>query len=227
MNTKAIYRGAAAEAAEARRNDVEPIAAWGQVVRDFRRLHAIKQTALAEMLGVDQATISRWERGQQTPESRARLELRALVHDLQASESRLKSMVKNAATQSLLAKRDGIILVGSASYCAAHRVPQDEIVGRSHAPMFNEEAVRLNNIVNERGFFDGDLASVTLVARCNTLSRHRLNVPVRVVWTPVRIGDGEIVRRTVRTELADDDYEDAIARNGGPFRIVTIDDLAA
>jgi transcriptional regulator with XRE-family HTH domain len=39
----------------------------GRALRRFRRLHAIKQTHLAEMLGVSQGSVSRWEAARISP----------------------------------------------------------------------------------------------------------------------------------------------------------------
>ena len=36
-------------------------------LRDLRRAHGLKQTELAKMLGVNQATLSRWESGASMP----------------------------------------------------------------------------------------------------------------------------------------------------------------
>ena len=41
--------------------------AFGKRLKRLRRSVGLKQTALADMLEVDQTTISRWENGTQTP----------------------------------------------------------------------------------------------------------------------------------------------------------------
>ncbi|MEL7029125.1 MAG: helix-turn-helix domain-containing protein [Pseudomonadota bacterium] len=40
---------------------------WSVLVKDFRRLNGLKQEAAAELLGVRQATLSRWESGIAAP----------------------------------------------------------------------------------------------------------------------------------------------------------------
>ncbi len=40
---------------------------WGEIVRTLRRLHGAKQDAFSQLIGVNQATISRWESGGQMP----------------------------------------------------------------------------------------------------------------------------------------------------------------
>lgn len=41
----------------------------GRALRRFRRLNAIKQGHFAELLGVSQASVSRWESGTHEPET--------------------------------------------------------------------------------------------------------------------------------------------------------------
>ncbi len=40
---------------------------WGEIVRTLRRSHGGKQDAFSHLIGVNQATISRWESGSQMP----------------------------------------------------------------------------------------------------------------------------------------------------------------
>lgn len=52
---------------------------WRTQLRLLRRYHGLKQAVLAEMLNVDQGTISRWERGVSEPDLSRRKRLRDLM----------------------------------------------------------------------------------------------------------------------------------------------------
>jgi hypothetical protein len=111
----------------------------------------------------------------------------------------------------------------SAGYAAAHGLPQDQMPGRSNRGKFGP----LETVVEEaarRGFYRGDVASVTLLVRAPSLSGHRPPVPSRVVWSPVRVGS-EYWLRGDRADVSEAEFDEALARNGGPFRFVMLDEL--
>ncbi|WP_041633413.1 helix-turn-helix domain-containing protein [Magnetospirillum gryphiswaldense] len=52
---------------------------WKTQLRLLRRYHGLKQAVIAEMLNVDQGTVSRWERGVSEPDLSRRRRLRDLM----------------------------------------------------------------------------------------------------------------------------------------------------
>lgn len=205
------------------RGDAE---AWGAQLRRFRRLRAIKQNALAEQLGVDQATVSRWESGRQIPDLGMQRRLRALMRGAgPRDEVLLKHWIDTALGYTTLTDAQRTILAASPSFCVLHEVAPSEIVGMSAVPSFTEEMERLWWIAVENGFFDGEIASVTVVSRFNTLSGGRTYLGAISVWTPVNLRAGEVLCRADRISLSDEEFERAREENGGPIRIVTMGDL--
>lgn len=77
---------------------VAPDAEFGQRLRLWRRQSDIKQSRLGDILGVTQATVSRWEKGVQRP---ARLQL-DLIHQMMARKRnfRLDQAIKRLVTHS-------------------------------------------------------------------------------------------------------------------------------
>jgi transcriptional regulator with XRE-family HTH domain len=199
---------------------------WGQQIRAFRRQRLIKQSVLAEMAGVDQATISRWERGLQLPDVQMQRRLRDLLRKATPDEAILKHLTRMSLGEVMLSNHEQTILASSAPYAQTHRVTADHIVGMSWRGKQNGEGEGLIRRAIQCGFFRGDVASVSVVMLSKSLSGHRRNVPTKVLWGALPLSDGTIVRQVQRRTLTDDEFVHCREQNGGPFRIVTMDDLA-
>lgn len=201
---------------------------WGPQIRRFRRLRAIKQNALAEQLGVDQATVSRWESGRQVPDLGMQRRLRALMRGAEPrDEVLLKHWIDTALGYTMLTDAERVILAASPSFCVLHEMAPTEVIGMSAVPIFTEELERLWWLAVEHGFFDGEIASVTVVSRFNTLSGHRHFLGAISVWTPVHLTTGEVLCRADRISLTDEEFTRAREQNGGPIRVVKMGDLSA
>jgi transcriptional regulator with XRE-family HTH domain len=198
---------------------------WPAQIRRYRRLQALKQATLAEAVGVDQSTISRWESGGVVPDSKTQQRLLNLMRCGSADERLLRHAISVAPNECGLSTRERTILAASSSYCAAHGVSPREIVGKSARPMDTAEAERLRHLVCEEGFFRGEIASVTVIARTHSLSGHHRNRPTKAIWIPVRLKDGDILLRVERLTLPEDRLDEELRRNGGQMRIVRMDDL--
>lgn len=199
---------------------------WGPQIRRFRRLRAIKQNALAEQLGVDQATVSRWESGRQVPDLGMQRRLRALMRGAEPrDEVLLKHWIDTALGYTMLTDAERTIVAASPSFCVLHEVAASEVVGMSAVPIFTDELERLWWFAVEHGFFDAEIASVTVVSRFNTLSDKRSHVGAISVWTPVHLTTGEVLCRSDRISLSDEEFARARDQNGGPIRIVKMGDL--
>lgn len=79
--------------------DDDAPAIGGPALRAFRQARRMKQAHLAELLGVDQATVSRWERGGASPGEAARRGLRTLLaaDPRTASDAVLRRLVETSA----------------------------------------------------------------------------------------------------------------------------------
>lgn len=199
---------------------------WGAQLRRFRRLRALKQTALAEIVGVDQATVSRWESGRQNPDLRMQQRLRDLMRRIEPREEvLLKHWIDASVGYTVLCDEHRIIRAASSSYCDIHGVSPAEVLGRSSLPVFTADLERALWLAVEQGFFEGEVASVTVVSRWNMLSGRRRGVGGIAVWTPVPLADGQIWRRIDRLALSDEQYETARQQNPDPTRVVMMADL--
>lgn len=199
---------------------------WGAQLRRFRRSRALKQSALAEMIGVDQATVSRWETGRQSPDLGMQRRLRGLMRRMEPrEEALLKHWINASVGYTVLCDQDRIVRAASPSYCKIHGVSAAAVLGASTVPVFTAELERALWQTVDEGFFEGDVASVTVVSRVNALSGRDRGVAGISVWTPVPLSDGQILRRVDRIALSDEQFETARQQNGGPVKIVRMDDL--
>jgi transcriptional regulator with XRE-family HTH domain len=200
---------------------------WAAQLRRFRRLRAIKQVALAEMLGVDQATISRWESGRQIPDLGIQRRLRALMQGAGSrDEVLIGHWVGAAVGNSLLVDAAKAMRAASLEFRRLHGLRGADLRGHSAAPIFGEELEALWWQTVERGFFEGEIASITIVSRFHLLSGERRDLPGQALWTPIHLSSGEVLLRIDSRVLGEEDFVPARERNGGPIRIVAVDDLA-
>jgi len=199
--------------------------AWALQLVRFRRVHGLKQAVLAEMLGVDQATISRWETGRMIPDRAMQRRFQNLVRRRPSEASLVTHRTVGAIGEIAVTNRSRIFIAASPAYCASHGVPPDKIVGRTTTPQHTVESERVYQAAVERGFFRGDIASATVLAHANSLSGHVKNRCTKAVWSAVRLDSGQIVLRTERVSLSDAAYLAAWEDNGGHSRFVMMDDL--
>lgn len=199
---------------------------WGAQLRRFRRLRALKQSALAEMVGVDQATVSRWESGRQSPDLGTQQRLRDLMRRIEPhQEVLLKHWIDTSVGYTVLCDENRIIRAASPSYCSIHGVSPSDVLGRSSLPVFTAELERALWQAMDQGFFEGEVASVRVVGRWNTHSGRQRGVGGIAVWTPVPLADGQIWRRIDRIALSEEQFETARRQQNDPARIVTMADL--
>jgi PAS domain S-box-containing protein len=199
---------------------------WAGQLRRFRRRRALTQMAFAELMGVDQTTVSRWESGRQVPELGMQRRLRDLVRRVEPrDEVLLKHWIDTSVGYTVLCDEDRIIRAASPSFCDIHGVSPNEVVGMSSRPVFTAELEQMLWTAIDHGFFEGEVASVTVVCRFHALSGRRRDIGGIVAWAPIPLTDGQILRRIDRIALSDEQFETARAENGGPIRLVTMADL--
>jgi transcriptional regulator with XRE-family HTH domain len=94
---------------------------WGPLVRRFRVLHGLTQERIAEMFGVSQRTVSRWERSENKPSPQCRRRLR----DLTPQEPSGHATLQEDHVAFAIAER-AVALLGSLSPESIERLPAAE-----------------------------------------------------------------------------------------------------
>lgn len=153
----------------------------------------LSQAELARRVGVDQATVSRWERGLQAPDLRARIQLSELMYRLDVSRGMRSEialvehspfpMAIVAGDWSVVALSDSILLRTGEEF------RREEILERKKDTTADMEQAIAS--LRGQGFFEGKVAAARIVARGFMLWRDLQ--PFEAVCTPVTV-DGEICR---------------------------------
>jgi transcriptional regulator with XRE-family HTH domain len=169
-------------------------------------VNGLTQAAMAELLGVEQATVSRWERGVHQPELSIQRRLRDLMrgqgnasdqiifHRVYCSLAAMK--IANCSAQNLAASREAGRLHGVAS----------EILSRcNYRPFFTEMVEHQWNDAIQKGFFAGEVASIRVYNPWRPVNGQPVRYCVSY-WTPARLSDGEILLLSEFMEVQETEF---------------------
>ncbi|OSQ39891.1 hypothetical protein TMES_06090 [Thalassospira mesophila] len=167
-------------------------------MRQWRRMAEIKQQRLADILGVTQATVSRWEKGMQQP---APLQYQ-LLHEMMTRNRniRLDHAVKRLVVQS----RQRVHLIEDRSHrllCSSHPRQHEwqradhDLLGQSLWRFATPEIAAAEKSLHHMGWHD-DMADHVLFANST-----RDGAPMRIIdryilWERFFLADGRAVRLT-------------------------------
>ena len=109
-----------------------PLPYFGQRLRRLRRTRGLKQLALAQILGVDQTTISRWEVGAQTPDAALQAAALETLGATRTDDGALRRLVEtSAACVHLVEEASHICLAYSNARAQDWQVSQHALLGVS------------------------------------------------------------------------------------------------
>lgn len=145
---------------------------WHEKLRAFRAARGLTQVALAEMLGVDQATVSRWERGTVAPDFSAQRRLRDLILGEQAGVARqLVRLIRGARSPMAAWDENFVRLAASPPIIQALALPLNQIEGVDVRPHFTEDHEAVYAAADKHGgFFSGEFAVAESFVRLKTHS---------------------------------------------------------
>jgi transcriptional regulator with XRE-family HTH domain len=196
---------------------------WGQVIIRYRHLNGLTQAAFGELVGVEQATVSRWERGNQRPDLSVQKRLRGLLgrgHGV--SDSTIIHRVRTALSAVKLADKNGRNLAASKRAAQLHGVTLEFLEQLEYRNFFTDVLDEQWKTAREIGFFEGNIASIhtfnTWVPACGGSVRY-----CEGIWTPIFLSDGEVVLASEFTEIDALRYDDMPPASR--FSIVTVDEL--
>lgn len=168
----------------------------GLALRQMRLLRGIKQMHFAQLMGVNQATVSRWERGQLalSPVQQAMAHRLLAAACDSAQDAALKRLVESSTRKvHLVCDRTHRLLAASPSRQAEWRADASEFMGRSLIGFASREILEAEATLEELGWHAGELSSLEVATGANT-DRIVPILPGRVLWERIALSDGRAGR---------------------------------
>lgn len=185
-------------------------------LRRVRMAAGLTQSELAEMLDVDQATISRWERGAQMPDTPTQARLRELLFRGRAiSDARLLHMVRSASSRMCLIDSDGKYVAMSEATREFLGSGQESIL-ETRSPTIREHW----KAANDAGFFRGELASIHGVG--SVVNSEGIQTYVAWGWHPATLADDTVLMLAEVRDIDQASYERMQAQG---LRITPLEDI--
>jgi len=170
----------------------------GTALRRFRRLNGIKQGHVAELLGVSQGSVSRWESGSHEPDASHAARIVEFIaansnNDADAALHRL--VATSTLAVHLVCDATHRLLAASSSRLASWRASPGDFLGQSLWRFASPEIVAAEQGLADRGWFERPCQRL----RFSTGSNGSDELPVkpsRMQWETIPLADGRIGRIT-------------------------------
>ncbi len=165
-------------------------------LRHLRRLAGMKQSHLADLMGVTQSTVSRWESGSLslTVEQARALQAIFAARPDPAQDAALKRLVETSMSPvHLICDRTHRLLAASPARAADWRASIDDYLGRSLLVYASDEILAAEARLKDMGWYDGELGSLAF----DTGANDDPDIPIRpgpMLWERVRLSDGSAGR---------------------------------
>lgn len=174
---------------------IEP--SLGPALRRWRLLHRVKQSHAAELFGVTQSTVSRWEAGIQRLEPAERAKVaRVLAARLDTAADRMVGMLVNESPRAvhLICDLTHRLLACSSSREREFGVPLPQLLGKSLLRYATPEIVAQEERLDDIGWREA-IAPPSLVLHSGANASRE--VPIRpglCRWTRITLSDGTAAR---------------------------------
>ena len=169
---------------------------FGRAMRRWRRLRGVKQSHAAELFGVTQATLSRWERGHhRIPEAATRQLSRLLAAPLDsAGDAGLRRLVESSALPvHLICDLTHRLLAVSPPRLAAWKADEAQLHGTSLWCFASEEIRRAESQLGGIGWYDDGATELRFWTGANGDPVVPIN-PGILLWERLQLNDGTLAR---------------------------------
>jgi len=166
----------------------------GRNLRRMRRLRGMKQSHVADLLGVAQATVSRWEAGGQAPSPEAHAALRRLLAPRPAADAALKRLVEAASLPlHLVCDATHALLAASPARQARWRKSAADLAGRSLWPFASAEIQAMEARREALGWFGPEPVALAFWTEANRDAVVPI-APGLTLWERIPLADGGMAR---------------------------------
>lgn len=160
----------------------------------MRRAASWKQSALAEALGVNQTTVSRWERGQQTPSAAMQTRVWRVLNAPRASDAALRRLIEtSAAPVHLVEESSHICLAYSQARARDWDVSAHALLGRSLWPYATDEIRQAEAKLTEAGWWSLHMPAERVFQTSARQDVIRISAGM-IRWERLYLSDGTPVR---------------------------------
>lgn len=172
-------------------DNIAYLPSFGQRLKRLRRVKALKQEAVAALAGVNQATVSRWERGSITPSEQT---IQALWHALALAPSQdaaLQRLVQHCTLPThLITDIDHRLLVASPSRQRIWGIPETELLHTSLWRFATEDIAQAELQLGRNGWWEQE-APEPVVVQVRTAQTVGLQIRrSTMVWERVWLANG-------------------------------------
>jgi transcriptional regulator with XRE-family HTH domain len=164
----------------------------GRSLRRLRVLRGIKQSHLAELMDVNQATVSRWERGDLglSPNQSRRLARLLAERPDPGQDAILKRLIlTSSAKVHLICDRSHRLLAASPARHAEWRLAPEDYLGMSLIVFASDEILQAEAALADYGWEGGEIASLDFETGANRDPDFRI-LPGRILWERLTLSDG-------------------------------------
>ncbi len=168
---------------------------FGKRLKRLRRSTGYKQSHLAELLQVDQATISRWERGGQTPPPDTQQAVFAALGPAHSDDSALRRLVLTSSDcLHLVEETSHKCLAYSASRARDWKTSQNALLGVSLWQFATEEIQSAEAELDAEGWWDMHTPAPKAFLTSEAVhERIRISAGT-IIWQRLYLSDGTPVR---------------------------------
>ena len=170
--------------------------ALGRSLRTWRALRRVKQLHAAQLLGVSQATVSRWENGQSPPSPDEAVRLRTLMAarlDSAADHVLARLVWQSAAPVHLICDLTHRLLAASPAREAQFKVPTSRLMGTSLWRYASEDIVVAEAQLADHGWFGLSPPAIEFHTRARD-SDDLAILACDMRWVRFQLSDGSFVR---------------------------------
>ncbi len=169
--------------------------AFGRRLRRLRRSVGHKQSFVAEMLEVDQATISRWENGTQTPSAKVQQDVLSVLGPARVEDSALKRLVASSTDcVHLVEESSHTCLAYSANRARDWDTTQNALLGVSLWQFATDEIRQAEAELQYEGWWDVHTPAPKVFLTSQAIhDRIRISAG-QIIWERLYLADGTPVR---------------------------------